>query len=98
MDPINSIFSAVDIPLIMSIVVLIEMLKAFVFKKAKDWVWFLFLLAGGLGAAAIKVPVVHENWKGWIAQSLIYIAAAFIVYRLYKVTTLLNNARKAKKG
>jgi hypothetical protein len=93
----DQLFKTIDAVLIVSIVVIIEITKNVFFKKAPAWVWFFALIAGSCIAATIKIPVVHAAWKSFFYQSILYSAAALLLYTTYKVTRDGVQKRAGKK-
>jgi ABC-type Na+ efflux pump permease subunit len=91
-DPVTVLLGAVDIPFVLAVVAIIEVTKRTLWPRAPKAVWTLALFFAGFGAAALKVPVVHANWKSFGTQGIIYAGAAELVYFLY------SNALKARRA
>ena len=80
MDIVQLVFSAVDVPFVIGIIVAIQLLKK-VFKL-KPKLWILVLILFGFVAALIKVNPF--DWRAFIVQGFVYIAASEFVYQSYK--------------
>jgi hypothetical protein len=93
MDFVSIVFGAVDVPLVVGIVVLIEGAKKVVKIKAKGWA--VVLLVAGFAAAFLKVPL-SEGWRTLVVQGIIYAAAAEFVYQGGRTIRDALAAKRAK--
>jgi hypothetical protein len=96
MDPMTVLLGAVDIPFVLAIVAIIEVVKRTMWPKAPKWLWTVALFVAGFGAAALKVPVVGAAWKTFLTQGIIYAGAANLLYFLYS-SVLAAKKATAKK-
>jgi hypothetical protein len=79
-EMIRRVFSVVDIPFVLGIVFVIQMLKKVITLKKKK-LWVLFLIPFGFLAAFLKINPFEI--KLFLIQGFIYIAACELVYQLY---------------
>jgi hypothetical protein len=76
----NVVLEAVDLPLVVGIVILIQAAKKAIKINSKWWA----LVIVGLGFLAGWLRVEPFRVKDWIAQSLIYAAACEFVYQSWR--------------
>jgi hypothetical protein len=95
MDALTIVFGAVDLPLVIGVVALVQIAKGLVKLPArKAWMWMLLVVIAGFGAAWLKVDVTKAGAKALIIQGIVYSAAASFVYQGWRV---ILDAIKAKK-
>jgi hypothetical protein len=96
MDPVTVLIGAVDIPFVLAIVAIIEVVKRTLWPRAPKGVWTIALFLAGFGAAALKVPIVHNEWKTFLTQGIIYAGAAELLYFLYSSIITAKKATEKK--
>ena len=92
MAALTIVFGAVDLPLIIGIVVLIEAAKRLIRLPPKGWA--LVLILAGFGAAWLKVDLSSSGIKGVLVQGIVYAAAAEFAYQSWR--TLTGGLRKGR--
>ena len=83
---IQVVFKAVDIPFVLGIIIVIEILKKLI-KLKKKKLWTLVLISFGFGAAFLKV--FPFDYRIFIIQGFIYIAACELLYQVYQTIILV---------
>lgn len=92
MDYINIVLKAIDIPMVVGIVIVIQMLKK-VIKINSKW-WALAIIILGFIAAWLKAPV-GASVKDLVATGFVYTAGMEFVYQ--SVRTVKDTLNKGKK-
>jgi len=93
MDFVEIVFKAVDLPLVIGIVVIIQMLKKLV-KINTKW-WTVILIALGFLAAWLKTDLEIGHIKEFIIQGIVYTSAAEFSYQSWR--TVKDSLHKEKK-
>jgi len=92
MDYINIVFKAVDLPMIIGLVIVIQMLKK-VIKINTKW-WALVIVVVGFFAAWLKSPY-NTPVKELLVTGFIYTAGLEFAYQSYR--TIKDTLLKGKK-
>lgn len=93
MDFTTIVFKVVDLPLVLGIVVIIQMLKKAITLPSK--VWAIVMIVAGFFAAFLKVDLKTVTLNEYVIQGIIYCAAAEFSYQSYR--TLKDSLHKEKK-
>lgn len=95
MDALTIVFGAVDLPLVIGVVALVQVAKGLVKLPArKAWMWMVMVIVAGFLAAWLKVDVTRAGAKALIVQGIVYSAAASFVYQGWRVVLDAVKARK----
>jgi hypothetical protein len=95
MDALTIVFGAVDLPLVIGVVALVQVIKGMIkLPTKKAWMWMLLVVIAGFGAAWLKVDVTKAGMKPLIMQGIVYSAAASFVYQGWRVVTDMVKTRK----
>jgi hypothetical protein len=98
MDALTVIFSAIDLPLVVGIVVLLQAFKGLFKKGVPKWLLFSLLFVAGFVAAFLKVNISTVGVKGFVAQGVIYAAGANLVYKTWGTARDIAAAMAKRKG
>jgi len=93
MDYVSIVFKAIDAPLVVGMVMVIQMLKK-VIKINSKW-YMLINMGAGFLAAWLKVDITKGGFKQFVIQGLIYGAANEFVYQSWR--TIMSSLKKEKK-
>jgi hypothetical protein len=92
MDYVNIVLKAIDIPMVIGLVIVIQMLKK-VIKINSKW-WALAIIILGFVAAWLKAPV-DASIKDLIVTGFIYTSGMEFVYQgMRTVKDTLNKGKK----
>lgn len=96
MDALTIVFGAVDLPLVIGTVVLLQLVKKNVFPKITTGWWTLVAILCGFLIAWLKVNILTSGSKAYIVQGIIYAAAIEFAYQMWKTLTSQLTKRKGK--
>lgn len=93
MDFTTIVFKVVDLPLVLGIVVIIQMLKKAITLPSK--VWAIVMIVAGFFAAFLKVDLKTVTLNEYVIQSIVYCAGCELVYQSYR--NVKDALQKGKK-
>ncbi len=78
------IFKVVDLPILLSVVVIVEALKRTIGKTIPTKWWPFIVLLAGFAAALLKIDIERFKWQNYLSQAVVYAAAASLTYQIGK--------------